>query len=234
MITDIYLVRHGETDNNKLGILVGQRDVELSVKGREQIREMIRKHPYPQPSAVYVSPMRRCLETADLVFPHSLETHGARIEERLREMDFGSFEGMPVTAFSETELYEGWVAQRPDAGLPGGETFGQVEQRMIEAFDRILSDCRSGGIRTVGVVSHNMVITRLLCGHIIPGSLQNAGSGQDIHSCPNGMGFHLRADEARWRQKRLMELAGLLPEGAERPDPLQSPYIVNKKQEESK
>lgn len=222
METDIYLIRHGETANNKKGVLVGRKDVELSEEGREQIREMTRHHPFPQPSVVYVSPMRRCLETAALVFPDSLKEHRARVEEDLIEMDFGSYEGMPVKAFAQTDLYQGWVEQRPDAGLTGGETFGQVEQRMTAAFDRILHDCLSEGIKTVGVVSHNMVIVRLLRGHM------TAEIPSEARFCPNGMGFHLRVEEKRWRKERMMEFVRLLPEGAERPDPLKSPYIIEK------
>ncbi len=220
MIADIYLVRHGETENNKQGVLVGRRDVELSHEGRDRIKDMVRKHPFPQPEAVYVSPMRRCMETAALVFGRSLEQCRPRVEPCLVEMDFGLYEGRPVRAFAETELYEGWAAQRPEAGLTGGETFGEVEQRMLRAFDRILADCRMEGISTVGVVSHNMVIVRLLRGHMA------AEIPSEARFCPNGMGFHLRVDEERWKTERMMELAGLLPDGAQRPDPQQSPYII--------
>lgn len=222
MVIDIYLVRHGETENNKKGILVGRRDVELSVEGRQQIKELVRRHPFPQPSVVYVSPMRRCMETACLVFGRSLEHSGPRIEKSLAEMDFGSYEGLPVRAFAGTELYKGWAEQRPDAGLTGGETFGEVERRMIKAFDRILGNCLQEGIRTAGVVSHNMVIVRLLRGHI------TEELPAEARFCPNGMGFHLRADSETWKTVRMMELAGLLPEGAIWPDPRQSPYMIKR------
>lgn len=226
MDIDIYLVRHGETKNNREGVLVGRRDVELSEEGREQIRQMTSQYPFPQPSVVYVSPMSRCLETAALVFHDSLKDRRARVEEQLIEMDFGCYEGMPVRAFAGTDLYEGWTEQRPDAGLTGGETFGEVERRMIAAFDRILSDCLSEGIKTAGVVSHNMVIVRLLRGHM------TAEIPSEARFCPNGMGFHLRVEEERWRKERMMEFVRLLPEGAGRPDPLQSPYIIEKNEKQ--
>ena len=223
MTVDVYLVRHGETENNQLGVLAGRSDVRITEKGIEQIRNMVKHHPFPQPSLVYVSPLERCRETARLVFPRYMEQNLPRIEENLIEMDFGEYEGIPVRSFADTGLYKGWREQNPDTGLPGGETFGQVERRAAEAIDRILADCEREGIRDVGVVSHNMVIVGLLREHM------TVKLDERDRFCPNGMGFHLQIEADLWKREKRMHFIGPLPAGAPRPDPSESPYVtINK------
>ena len=81
------LIRHGKTKGNLEGRYIGCRsDEPLCPEGRADLKQRV----YPAVSRVYASPMRRCLETAGLLYPDA----PVEIVPDLRECDFGTFEGI--------------------------------------------------------------------------------------------------------------------------------------------
>lgn len=89
----IYIIRHGQTDNNKAGIMLGRSDVPLNDKGREEARaagEYFRNL-HIIIDACYSSPLSRAIETAELVT--GLDRSQIIIDEHLNEMDYGPYEG---------------------------------------------------------------------------------------------------------------------------------------------
>ena len=73
-ITEIYLVRHGETTHAHTGQYIGSTDVRLSEHGKQQARLLAERLRQIQFDACYCSIMRRCQETAGIVAaPHQLE-----------------------------------------------------------------------------------------------------------------------------------------------------------------
>ena len=61
----LYLIRHGQTPGNKLQRYIGTTDEPLSTEGKEFLEKLT----YPMPEALYVSPLCRCVETAEILFP---------------------------------------------------------------------------------------------------------------------------------------------------------------------
>ena len=61
----LYLIRHGQTPGNKLSRYIGTTDEPLSDEGRE----FLKKLSYPMPEELFVSPLLRCVETAEIFFP---------------------------------------------------------------------------------------------------------------------------------------------------------------------
>ncbi|MDF3350400.1 histidine phosphatase family protein [Sulfitobacter sp. KE34] len=86
------LIRHGETTANADEIIAGVTDVPLTEAGRDQAC-LLSQRIWPEPIAIYASPMSRAQDTARLAFP------GQRIElhDGLRERDWGVFEGRPLS-----------------------------------------------------------------------------------------------------------------------------------------
>ena len=80
----IYLLRHGQTEYNAQHRYQGQQDIPLSAAGRAQLRPA-----GFMPDVVYVSPLIRARQTAEIFFPGCPQI----IVQDLREMCFGSFEG---------------------------------------------------------------------------------------------------------------------------------------------
>ena len=158
----LFLVRHGETESNRLGLALGRNDVPLNERGAlqaEQLAAALRREPL---AAVYASPLRRALETARPVAgAHGLEV---TVEERLIEMDIGELDGL---TFAEVRmrypgLLEEWMSgPGPNMPMPGGgERLVDVQERAWTAVTELAA--RHGEEEAVAAVTHNFVILSLL------------------------------------------------------------------------
>ena len=151
--TTFLLLRHGETalTPEKRFSGSGGSDPELSEYGRAQAdRAAAGLAAQGGVQAVVSSPLLRCRQTAQAVADRlGLEV---RIEEGVRETDFGAFEGLTFAEAKErypAEL-DAWLASAKVAP-PGGESFAAVARRVSVARDKLLA--RYAG-KTVLVVSH--------------------------------------------------------------------------------
>jgi probable phosphoglycerate mutase len=159
--TTFVLLRHGETALTPERRFSGSSggDPALSERGRWQAERAAAAFAARGTiEAIVSSPLRRCRETAQAAADAlGLEV---RIEEALRETDFGSFEGLTFTEVKERqpEALEAWLAS-PKTAPPDGESFVAVGRRVAAARDRLLA--RYAG-RTVLLVSHVTPIKTLV------------------------------------------------------------------------
>ncbi len=91
----IYIVRHGQDEDNAQGILNGHRDQSLTALGRSQAIQLAKKLQGKAIGAVYCGPLRRHRETANIIL-EVLGTIPVTINESLIERDFGVLTGKPV------------------------------------------------------------------------------------------------------------------------------------------
>jgi broad specificity phosphatase PhoE len=164
----LILVRHGEAEAWRPGVLCGRSDPGLSEAGRRQalfLQGMIGR----LPDAHFVSsPLTRARETAEIA------VGGARVAVAtypdLQEMDFGEWEGLVYddVAARYPHLVSGWSEFRPDFGFPGGETLADFASR-IERVARKLTDPAAG---TVVAFTHGGVVRALIC-HFLGLSLRD-------------------------------------------------------------
>ncbi len=84
----IYLIRHSMTKGNKEKRYIGTTDESLCLEGIQLLEE--RKGMYPEVTYVYVSPMKRCVQTAEIIYPEMMKVGAYSCNEKLRECDFGS------------------------------------------------------------------------------------------------------------------------------------------------
>lgn len=91
----IYIIRHGQTENNKAKLLQGRSDIPLNKDGIRQAEAAAKWFCDQQIriDSVYSSPLIRAVETAKIIAPEA----PLFIEERLIEMDYGPYEGMDLT-----------------------------------------------------------------------------------------------------------------------------------------
>jgi alpha-ribazole phosphatase len=151
--TRLVLVRHGEPDESVRGRCYGRLDVGLSTHGYEQVRRMrqaLRDEPI---SAIYSSPLRRALESARVL---GAGRSIVAVDERLREIDFGDFEGLTYDEVAERfpEKYEEWMKHPTDVAFPGGETFAAMMARVHDVLEEV-RHTHAG--HTAVVVSHGGV-----------------------------------------------------------------------------
>jgi alpha-ribazole phosphatase len=158
--TRVYLVRHGETEWNNVGRYQGQSDIALSARGRRQAELLQQRFSRVHLDAIYSSDLKRARETAmTIAAPHNLEVN---LEKGLREINFGSWEGLRYQEIAE--LYpQAWEEWRRDPGqrvIPGGESFGQVKKRAAAVFKRIVQKEQG---RRVLLVAHGGCLRSLMC-----------------------------------------------------------------------
>jgi len=137
----LVLVRHGQTDANARGLLLGRADPPLSELGRRQAAALARR--VPDDARVVASPLLRARETA-AAFGRPVD-----VDDRWIELDYGEYDGTPVGAVP-AEVWARWRAD-PEYVPPGGEALATLGRRVRGACDDLLDEARE---RDVVVVSH--------------------------------------------------------------------------------
>ena len=123
----LYLIRHGQTRGNLERRYTGCRtDEPLCPEGAETLKRL---RP-PAVSRVICSPMKRCLQSAGILFPGSLP----EIVPDFRECDFGDFEGRNFEELKDSAAYRAWVSSGGGLPFPGGESREAFAARCVRAF----------------------------------------------------------------------------------------------------
>ncbi len=155
MSSKIYLVRHGETEWNKQGIVQGQSESVLTELGKQQAQELKQKLSGIEFCAIYCSTLSRALETASIVADGQAITQMSE----LMEIHVGPMEGLPRAEAQEKykdQFRNFW--ERPDLfELEGAETFFTLQQRSLRVIEKI-AGASSGNVL---VVSHGALIQTL-------------------------------------------------------------------------
>jgi broad specificity phosphatase PhoE len=130
----ICVVRHGETDWNTVGILQGWLDVPINDRGRAQAREMARAFAGAGLCRVYASPLRRTLETAQIVAA-TLGLPPPACHDGLKERNFGVIQGIPKAELAELNpsLLEHILKRNPDTHFEQGESMDDCATRVLGA-----------------------------------------------------------------------------------------------------
>ena len=169
----IIFIRHGLTAGNLEKRYIGSTDEPLCGEGIAGLKEL----KMPECEAVICSPMKRCIQTAELIFP------GKRIitDEGLRECDFGRFEGKNYTELSGDTDYRKWIDSGGMLAFPGGEDPLYFRKRCVSAYENTLRKCPASG--TAAFVVHGGTIMSVLEKYAVP--------KQDYFSwhCENGHGY---------------------------------------------
>ena len=165
---EIILIRHGKTYGNTLGRYIGITDEELCPEGREELAALRERGQYRsiRPDLVYVSPLRRCRQTAELLFPGVPQ----EICRDLRECDFGEFENKNYKELSGNPAYQAWVDSGGTLPFPGGESREAFQERCRVEFARVLRALkRQAGSNAVFVV-HGGTIMSILAAYAPQGA----------------------------------------------------------------
>lgn len=196
----LYLIRHGLTQGNLDGKYIGQTDLSLCPEGEKTIRELVNAEIYPEVGKVYSSPLARCLETAELIYPE----HKLMIVDEISEMNFGEFEGKTQAQLRDLREYTEWLRGGPDACPPKGERFEDFSLRCIEGLDTIFNDMIRREVTRAACITHGGVITNLLSGFGLP-----KGKPADF-MCGPGEGFEIILSTFLWQKGPAFEISGRL------------------------
>ncbi|MBS7369915.1 MAG: histidine phosphatase family protein [Oscillospiraceae bacterium] len=194
----IYLIRHGITEGILEGRYIGQTDLSLCPEGAKVIEQYAADDMYPEVDKVYSSPLARCLETAEIIYPE----HKLMIVGELCEMNFGDFENKTQEQLKDLKEYADWIRGGADACPPNGEKFGDFTLRCIDGLDTVFSDMMRREIQSAAVITHAGVITNLLAGFGLP-----KGRPADF-LCEPGKGFEISLNTFLWQKGPSFEITG--------------------------
>lgn len=127
-------IRHGATRSNKEYRYLGKTDEGLSEEGMEELKRAKERNCYPKVDYVFCSPMKRCLETAEILYP----AKEVVVIPDWEEMDFGVFEGKNYIDLQGEEYYQVWIDSNAVLPFPGGEGREEFIDRCKEGFYKML------------------------------------------------------------------------------------------------
>ncbi len=182
----VYLLRHGQTRGNKLRRYIGTTDESLTLEGCG----FLEKLSYPMPEIVYASPLLRCVETAEILFPGK-EIH--RIRE-LSECDFGEFENKNYKELSGNENYQRWIDSNGMLPFPGGESREEFKSRSLTGFWKAVNGCIRANVHSAALVVHGGTIMNIM--------EEYADRKRPFYEwhVKNGGGYQVELDPVSWKQ----------------------------------
>lgn len=158
--TRLYLVRHGEVVREKPDTYNGQRDVALTAAGIAQLERVADRLASAPIRAVYSSTLQRSRLGAEQI----AKRHGLPVVSYpdLREKHFGAWEGLTYNDVAERfpEDWARWLADPPSVRPAGGETYGEMRDRVMNTLAGILEKHPQ---EAVALVAHGGVNRAILC-----------------------------------------------------------------------
>lgn len=159
----LLLIRHGVTKGNREGRYVGSTDEGLLDEGVVKLqKQRDRNHVLlSQAVMVAVSPMKRCRQTAVLLFPGVEQL----VVEEFRECNFGEFEYHNYLELNGNPAYQHFIDTFGKSGFPGGEKRETFQRRCVGGFERVmpgLENIAGAGNKIIAMVVHGGTVMALL------------------------------------------------------------------------
>lgn len=193
----ITLLRHGSTLENEQKKYLGWQDASLSEKGIAQLH-VLKKQRYPQPDVLLASDLKRCKETATILYENSK----IQLTSLFREYDFGDWDTKTYEDLKDDKQYQKWIYHPMKITPPNGESFQQFRERVMKGWELLLDYFSDERVKNIVLVTHGGVI-RLLLHHFT-----NVEKHFWEWSTPNGQGYSLigkRSDMRRGERCILLQ-----------------------------
>ena len=148
-MTAFFLIRHASCDGLGRTLWGRTPGICLNEEGRLQARQLAERFEGMKFDAIYSSPLERALETAEPI------ARGMKLEvrksEALNEIDFGEWSGKTFEELHSDERWRHFNSRRSTASVPSGESFLEVQNRVVKKIDRLTREHREG---RVAIISH--------------------------------------------------------------------------------
>lgn len=206
---NIHLIRNALTDENLEGRYIGHTDVEISEEGKLQLFQMKDELVYPTVEAVFTSPLKRCTQTAQILYSDS----NPIVIDGFIEYNFGEFENKTAEELEKHPAFPKWLAGEKGVQPPFGESNEDFEVRVRENFEKVVEGLIKTGVTNSAIVTHGGVIMAILAAYGIP--------ELPMHEwmAPSGCGFTIRVTPMIWSQFKKVEVISEFPyEREELPD----------------
>lgn len=192
----VALIRHGITEGNKQKRYIGTTDESLSLSGIYDLFQSVSKEKYPKCNKIYLSPMKRCIETANIIYPKI----DSEIVNDLRETNFGDFENKNFDELKNDKNYKLWLDKGGQLTFPNGEDRKTFSLRCEKAFEEIIN--KSLGEESISLVVHGGTIMAILDKYSYP--------HRDFYhwQVKNGDGYIILIDKNKWINNKKVIVQG--------------------------
>lgn len=146
----VIFIRHGKTYGNLKKRYIGKTDEALCLEGINEIKKIV----YPFAEKVVSSSLKRCSQTAELIYGKNYEKY-----DDLRECYFGDFENKKYEELKDNPKYIEWVASNGKKEIPNGESFESFCERCCDCFEKIISESE---VESIAFVVHGGTIMAIL------------------------------------------------------------------------
>lgn len=190
-------IRHGATKSNELRKYLGRTDEALSENGIAGLLDLKHTGIYPAAELVAASPMKRCLQTAEIIY----NVPPLLVIDTWREIDFGRFEGKDYQELAGDPEYQKWIDSQGMLPFPEGESRDDFIRRCVDGFRQFCEDLLRQEFHpeSAALIVHGGTIMSILSTY----------SEIDYYSfqCQNGRGYRCElylSDQIQIREIKLL------------------------------
>lgn len=201
----IHFIRHGAVSQTLQGRYIGVTDVPLSDKGKTELRRLDATMSYPYAKVVFTSPLKRCTQTARIIYPAITPL----VIDHLSEYHFGEWENCTADELRDDELFKRWLAGDSSAKPPRGESNADFTRRVCLIFENIVEGLLKTGTTDAVIITHGGVMNTLLSVYGIP------QAKPFDWACDNGYGYSLRITPMLWQRDKVAEIFDRIPKEKE-------------------
>jgi alpha-ribazole phosphatase len=196
MITyKLHILRTGSTGAGEDRRFVGQLDLPLSERGVDELVALKNNFTYPRAEIVLASPLLRCVETAELLYPDTyLETMGD-----FSDLGLGDFEVKGFDQLQGDPAFQAWLQNSRENPPPGGEEIEDFQKRIIRGAMSVFSRMMEEKFRDVVLITHGGVIMSLLAGIALPKRAMGEWAAE------NGAGYTVLYTPQMWMRDHCVE-----------------------------
>lgn len=197
----IHFIRHGLIDDTLAGKYIGTTDAPLSDRGRMDLRKLDYEYKYPGTQVVFTSPLKRCTETAKILYPEQ----NPLVIDNLSECNFGEWEGKTADELKNDPDFKKWLAGDSSVKPPRGESNADFTRRVCKMFESIVEGLMKTGTTESVIVTHGGVIMTLLAVYGLPQAKPFEWT------MDNGFGYSLRVTPVLWQRDKVCEVFQTIP-----------------------
>ena len=200
----LHLIRHGISLDNEADFLAGcGRDSELSEAGKKTLALYKEQFVYPDIQALFVSPLKRAVQTAEILYPLQKRI----LIAPLAETYYGELEGSPLHEVYDSRFFQRWMSSDAPYTPNKGESYAEFSARCSSALNALLEGMMKSGIYEAAAVCHSGVIAALLSMHGLPQK-----PADEWYADP-GAGYTLSVSSGMWMRTRMAEVSAIVPAG---------------------
>ena len=197
----IHFIRHGSIDETLSGKYIGTTDAELSDKGKAALRRLDFENDYPYAKVVFTSPLKRCTQTCQILYPDIKPL----VIANLSECNFGEWEGKTAEELKDDPDFQKWLAGDNTVKPPRGESNADFVRRICRMFESIVEGLMKTGTTECAIVTHGGVIMTLLAVYGLPQAKPFEWT------MDSGCGYSVRITPMLWQRGKVSEVYQQIP-----------------------